>query len=134
MYCIKCGIQIPKNSKFCSHCGKQQNEGDSLIKERITKGIIETKKVRHSANEKERRKAYQFIRKAIGWYSIWILIQLGILLIASDGIFNEDNMGIDYFWPLANIRAYDITEFLFYTIFPIAIMAIGGFLSLLLED
>ena len=28
MYCIECLAQIPDNSKFCSHCGQKQFEGE----------------------------------------------------------------------------------------------------------
>ncbi len=40
MYCIECGAQIPENSKFCSHCGKQQTTGESSVKEKIAEKII----------------------------------------------------------------------------------------------
>ena len=41
MYCIVCGKQIPDNSKFCSLCGRNQNEGEPSLKEKIADVIIE---------------------------------------------------------------------------------------------
>lgn len=35
MYCIECGAQIPDNSKFCSHCGHKQTEGEPSLKEKL---------------------------------------------------------------------------------------------------
>ena len=63
----------------------------------------------------------------MGWYLAWVVIHLGILLIASDGIFDGGNMGSRNFWPVgkwADLEDYDITEFLVYTIFPLAILFI----------
>lgn len=65
----------------------------------------------------------------MGWYLTWVLLHLGFLLIASDGIFEESNMGTDHFWPVgrfADIEDYDITEFLVYSIFPLAILVISS--------
>ena len=68
----------------------------------------------------------------MGWYFAWVLIHLGLLLIASDSIFNNYT-GANYFWPFGsgyfgaefeNPKYYDITEFLVYTIFPFAILII----------
>jgi hypothetical protein len=127
MYCIECGAQIPENSKFCSHCGQKQTEGEPSIKEKIAEKIIETEIVRQVVQEHKRNLDYEFLRKAMGWYLAWVVIHLGILLIASDGIFDGRNMGSRYFWPIgkyADLRDYDITEFLVYTIFPLAILVI----------
>ena len=119
MYCIECGAQIPENSKFCSHCGQKQTEGEPSAKEKIAEKIIETEIVRQVVEEHKRNLDYEFLRKAMGWYLAWVVIHLGILLIASDGIFDGDNMGSRYFWPIgkwADLEDYDITEFLVYTI------------------
>jgi len=130
MYCIECGAQIPENSKFCSHCGKQQNEGEPSIKEKIAEKIIETEIVRQVVNEQKQSLDYQFLRKAMGWYLAWVVLHLGLLLIGSDGIFDGGNMGADRFWPFGHysdfdeVDYYDITEFLVYTIFPFAILVI----------
>lgn len=127
MYCIECGAQIPENSKFCSHCGQKQTEGEPSAKEKIAEKIIETEIVRQVVEEHKKSLDYEFLRKAMGWYLAWVVIHLGILLIASDGIFDGDNMGSRYFWPVgkwADLEEYDITEFLVYTIFPLAILFI----------
>lgn len=86
---------------------------------------------------------YQFLKKAMGWYLAWILLHLSLLLIFSAGAFkskNSDN-GFKDFWPFSGLSSdmfvgldivsynrfahyYDITEFLVYTIFPLAILVI----------
>lgn len=130
MYCIECGAQIPDNSKFCSHCGKPQNEAESSIKEKVAEKIIENEIVRQVVNEHKKSLDYQFLRKATGWYLAWVVLHLGLLLIGSDGIFDGYNMGAKKFWPLGDhldfdeVDYYDITEFLVYTIFPLAILII----------
>ena len=127
MYCIECGAQIPENSKFCSHCGKQQNEGEPSVKEKIAEKVIETEIVRQAINHHNKTIDYEFLRKTLGWYLAWVLLHLGFLLIGSDGIFNGSNMGSDDFWPFnykSRLSYYDITEFLVYTIFPFAILVI----------
>ena len=130
MYCIECGAQIPKNSKFCSYCGKKQTEGEPSAKEQIAEKIIEKEIVRQVVKEHKRSLDYYFLRKVMGWYLAWVVLHLGILLIASDGIFDGSNMGSDMFWPFGGsyfydgIENYDITEFLVYTIFPLAILII----------
>jgi hypothetical protein len=59
----------------------------------------------------------------------WVVLHLGLLLIGSRGVFSSSNMGARKFWPFGgyydlSIRHYDITEFLVYTIFPLAILII----------
>ena len=122
MYCIECGAQIPENSKFCSHCGQKQTEGEPSVKEKI----IETEIVRQVVVEHKRNLDYEFLRKAMGWYLAWVVLNFGLLLIGSDGIFDSYNMGAERFWPFGRLSDfdevdyYDITEFLVYTIFPLA--------------
>ncbi len=127
MYCIECGAQIPDNSKFCSHCGKPQNEADPSVKEKVAEKIIQNEIVRQAVEHHKKSLDYQFLRKAMGWYLAWVLLHLGFLLIGSDGIFDGRNMGSDDFWPFnykSRMDYYDITEFLVYTIFPFAILVI----------
>lgn len=127
MYCIECGAQIPDNSKFCSHCGHKQTEGEPSLKEKLAEVIIEKEITRQVVEAHKSSIDYQFLKKAMGWYLAWVLLHLGFLLIASDGIFDGSNMGSRYFWPTgkwAELRDYDITEFLVYTIFPLAILII----------
>lgn len=127
MYCIECGAQIPDNSKFCSHCGHKQTEGEPSLKEKIVEVIIEKDITRQVVEAHNSSIDYQYIKKAMGWYLAWVLLHLGLLLIGSDGIFDGENMGSDDFWPFnykSRVRDYDITEFLVYTIFPIIILFI----------
>lgn len=127
MYCIECGAQIPDNSKFCSHCGHKQTEAEPSLKEKIAEVIIEKEITRQVVEAHKSSLDYQFLKKAMGWYLAWVLLHLGFLLIASDGVFKGSNMGSDYFWPTgryADLEDYDITEFLVYTIFPLAILII----------
>jgi hypothetical protein len=69
----------------------------------------------------------------MGWYFAWVLLHLGLLLICSTGIFDRNNMGVSKFWSFDSLNSYysnlkvayyDITEFLVYTIFPLAILII----------
>ena len=66
----------------------------------------------------------------MGYYLTWVLFHLGLLLIGSEGIFKGSNMGSEKFWPFNSgyynkgLDKYDITEFLVYTIFPLAILVI----------
>lgn len=127
MFCIECGAQIPDNSKFCSHCGHKQTEGQPSLKEKIAEVIIEKEITRQVVEAHKSSIDYQFLKKAMGWYLAWVLLHLGLLLIGSEGIFDGRNMGSDDFWPFnykSRVRDYDITEFLVYTIFPIVILFI----------
>jgi Fe2+ transport system protein B len=131
MYCIECVAQIPENSKFCSHCGKRQDEGQPSLKEQLAEHIIETEITRQVIEEHKKSLDYQFLRKAMGWYLAWILLHLTFLLIFSNSIFHGHNDGFGDFWPFqflddysVRLDEYDITEFLVYTIFPLAILII----------
>ena len=136
MYCIECGAQITDKSKFCSHCGQKQTEGDSSLKEKIAEVSFGKEITRQEVEEHKDSIAYGFLKKSMGWYLAWILLHLGLLLIGSDGIFDGDNMGTSYFWPFGRgyyvnwnwhaleIEHYDITEFLVYAVFPLAILVI----------
>lgn len=136
MYCIECGTQIPDNSKFCSHCGKPQSEAEPSIKEKVAEKIIENEIVRQVVEDQKRSLDYQFLRKAMGWYLAWVVAHLGILLFFSSGIFDgkNSNNGLSDFWPFDGFTRYywgdkfayyyDFTEFLVYTIFPLAILII----------
>ena len=134
MYCIECGGQIPEDSKYCSHCGKQQTEGEPSVKEKIAEKIIETEIVRQEVEEHKKSLDYDFLRKAMVWYLAWIVLHLGILLIASEDIFANGSSS-DGFWPFSGgiyiksyIGQYDIREFLFYTFFPLSILIIWSML------
>jgi len=123
MYCIECGEIIPENSKFCSHCGSKQNNVEPISRKHIASGS-ENLTIKDNTSTVD----YNFLKKASGYYLAWILLHLGILLIASDGIFKDSNMGSKTFWPFGRLadfdetNQYDITEFLIYTIFPFAII------------
>lgn len=134
MFCIECGAQIPDNSKFCSHCGHKQTEGEPSLKEKLAEVIIEKEITRQVVEAHKSSLDYQFLRKAMGWYLAWVLLHLGFLLIGSSGIFDRSNMGSSYFWPFGSwyelpddlfvFWYYDITEFIVYTVFPLAILVI----------
>ncbi|MCE1166560.1 MAG: zinc ribbon domain-containing protein [Sphingobacteriia bacterium] len=137
MYCIECGAQIPDNSKFCSHCGHKQTEGEPTLKEKLAEVIIEKEITRQVAEVHKSSIDYQFLKKAMGWYLAWILLHLSLLLIFSGGAFKSENSngGFNDFWPFDGFSRYyywgdkfayyyDITEFLVYTIFPLAILVI----------
>lgn len=131
MYCIECGAQIPNNSKFCSHCGKPQNEAEPSIKEKVAEKIIENEIVRQVVEEHKRSLDYQFLKKAMGWYLAWVVLHLCILLIFSASVFGTGTSYLYYnmdnfvpFSEVSQIDEYDIREFLVYTIFPLPILII----------
>lgn len=130
MYCIECGAQIPENSKFCSHCGHKQTEGEPSIKEKVAENIIKTEIVRQVVEERNKTLDYEILKKAMGWYIAWVLLHLGLLLIFSASIFGGDYK-TDDFWPFGSerIREYDFTEFLVYTIFPLGILIVWSMVS-----
>lgn len=125
MYCIECGAQIPDNSKFCSHCGHKQSEGEPTLKEKIAEVIIEKEITRQVFEAHKSSLDYQFLKKAMGWYLAWVLLHLGFLLIGADSILSDGYN--DEFVPFSknsDMDEYDIREFLVYTIFPLAILFI----------
>jgi hypothetical protein len=125
MYCIECGAQIPDNSKFCSHCGHKQNEGEPSLKEKIADVIIEKEITRQIVEAHKSSIDYQFLKKAMGWYLAWVLLHLAFLLIGADSILSDGCN--DEFVPFSedsDMDEYDIREFLVYTIFPFAILVI----------
>ena len=136
MYCIECGAQIPDNSKFCPHCGKKQIEGEPSLKEKIAEVIIEKEITRQVVEAHKSSIDYQFLKKAMGWYLAWVLLHLGLLLIAADSIIGEGYRN-DRFWPFSErseAKNYDIREFLVYTIFPLAILFIWSMIRTQTED
>ncbi|MEJ6616217.1 MAG: zinc-ribbon domain-containing protein [Crocinitomicaceae bacterium] len=136
MYCLECGVQIPDNSKFCSHCGHKQTEGEPSLKEKLAEVIIEKEITRQVVEAHKSSIDYPFLKRAMGWYLAWVLFHLGLLLICSSGVFDGNNMGKAKFWPFGyreyswgsdynlELARYDITEFLVYTIFPLVILII----------
>lgn len=128
MYCIECGAQIPDNSKFCSHCGHKQTEGESTFKEKLAEVIIEKEITRQIIEAHKSSIDKEFLKQAMGWYLAWVVLHLGILLIFSKSILDSsDYYGMDKFVPFSQsseIKYYDIREFLVYTIFPLAILII----------
>jgi hypothetical protein len=125
MYCIECGAQILDNSKFCSHCGHKQTEGEPSLKEKLTEVIIEKEITRQVIEAHNSSIDKEFLKKSMGWYLAWVLLHLGCLLIGSDEIFSKGGYFND-FWPFDgdDIGEYDFREFLVYTIFPLAILVI----------
>ncbi len=128
MYCIECGAQIPDNSKFCSHCGHKQTEGEPSLKEKLAEVIIEKEITRQVVEAHKSSIDYQFLKKAMGWYLAWVVLHLGILLVFSYSIFGtKESNKMNRFVPFSKnseIEYYDFREFLVYTIFPLAILVI----------
>lgn len=133
MYCIECGAQIPDNSKFCSHCGHKQTEGEPTLKEKLAEVIIEKEITRQVVETHKSSIDYQFLKKAMGWYLAWVVLHLGILLIFSKSIFATDySYYMRKFVPFSDgskIEYYDFREFLVYTIFPLAILVIRSMIQ-----
>ena len=127
MYCIECGAKILDNSKFCSHCGHKQTEGEPSLKEKLAEVIIEKEITRQIVEAHKSSIDYQFLKKAMGWYLAWVILHLGVLLIFSKSILGTYSSLMDKFVPFSKrseIEYYDIREFLVYTIFPLAILVI----------
>lgn len=132
-YCFECGKQLPNNSKFCPFCGNKQNNGE---KDEINN---ELPKINTSNDVKLDS---TILKKILSYYIVWVLIHLGLLLIGSSGIFDGNNMGVKRFWPFGSsvkyfndnyydreLGRYDITEFLVYTLFPLAFFIIWRLLK-----
>ena len=130
MYCIECGAQIPDSSKFCQHCGKSQLQGEQSVKEQIAEAIIHRDVQNEIVKVRETAKGFTVLRKMIGWYLAWVVLNLSVLLIFSDAIFT-DGSDTDAFFPFGSaynngIEEYDIREFLVYTLLPLAVLIIIG--------
>lgn len=140
MYCIECGAQIPDNSKFCSHCGHKQTEGEPSLKQKLAEVIIEKEITRQVVESHKSSIDYQFLKKAMGWYLAWVLLHLGLLLIAADSILGQsihEWNNNNNFWPFSErsvVQNYDIREFLVYTIFPLAILFIWSMVRTQTKD
>lgn len=138
MYCKNCGNQIENDSKFCSHCGFKQSEGEPSLKESIENEIIKTEITEHVVEDHKSSMDFLFQKKTMGWYFAWVLLNVGLLLIASDNILGKHGCYVYYgynsyfasndnFWPFSEkgvVQNYDIREFLVYTIFPLATLFI----------
>ena len=136
MYCIECGYNLPTNSKFCSSCGKQQIEPSHQENDLGTENL-DNEFLNQLNQNLEQEKFNQNLKRTIGWYLAWVFLHFFFLLALSDGPFYEGNMnGSRDFWPFGRyanfdeIEQYDITEFLFYTIFPIAFFFIRNMIRL----
>jgi hypothetical protein len=131
MYCNECGAQIPVNSKYCSHCGHKQIEAETSLNKKANEKINENVIVRQVVIAHKSSIDYQFLKKTMSWYLAWVLLNLGLLLIAADSIFGKSFRYYEFqngrFWPFSEdskVGNYDIREFLVYTIFPLAILVI----------
>ena len=130
MYCIECGIQIPEHSKFCPHCGVKQNKIETPDNEENKKESIVNNPALKSIKPDKLGSPSPILKKTIALYLAWFILHLGILLVFSHGIFTN-GYETDDFWPLTtkDISEYDIGEFLFYMLFPLAILFIIKFLK-----
>ncbi len=136
MYCIDCGAQIPENSKFCPHCGKKQNEGETSLKEKIAEVIIEKEITRQVIEAQNSTIDKEFLKKTMGWYLAWVLLHLGLLLIGARTILSNGSSNSDFypFSERSRLNDYDIREFLVYTIFPLAILVIWSMVRTQKDD
>lgn len=132
MYCIECGTQIPDDSKFCQHCGKPQFQEGITVNSIIVEESSSANNV--TSKNEEQSKIFTQLRRYLGWYLAWVLLHLAILLIFSSSIFD----GGSGFWPFSGLARceyckfaayYDITEFLFYTIFPLGVLIVMSLVS-----
>ena len=128
MFCFDCGSQILENSKFCSFCGKSQISEMQIAKEQIVEKSIDLEYPNKLHGAISKKSDNSFLSKLFAGYSIWFVTHLAILLVGSDGIFKNWNMGRGKFWPFVHyvsankVAYYDITEFAFYTLSGLAIL------------
>lgn len=127
MYCKECGKEIIDNSKFCSFCGAKQDIVEPTIKEQVADVIIQNEIVKRIKEDYIDNYYQQFFKKVLGYYLAWVLIHLTFLLIFSACWNCNNSDGLDDFWPFdrfTQLKRYDITEFIVYTVFPIIILFI----------
>lgn len=135
MYCITCGKPIPEISKFCSFCGQLQEDDKKLPNRIVESGPLYKARGLGFLNFFVKVFGISFTHKFTAFYLAWFFLHLGILLIFSEGIFDNSYIGATHFWPLGEYTefkdpgVYDITEFSVYTIFPIAILLIWTMIS-----
>jgi len=123
MYCVSCGEIIQAESKFCSNCGAKNLREVNLLKLILNRLGLVGKREKPDNSLNSHGLFDRILRKIGGWYLVWILIQLGLLLVKSNSVFGEGKRS-SYFWPvdrLSILSDYDIREFIVYTVFPIAI-------------
>lgn len=123
MYCVSCGEIIQAESKFCSNCGAKNLREVNLLKLFLNRLGLVGKREKPDNSLNSHGLFDRILRKIGGWYLVWILIQLGLLLVKSNSVFGEGKRS-SYFWPvdrLSILSDYDIREFIVYTVFPIAI-------------
>lgn len=114
MYCINCGKSIPENSQFCPHCGTKQK----------SENILKSDEVNNKENEETLEiKIKKFIndnKNFVVFYLIWFFFHLVFLCYDSNKYDKEE------FWPFSNaeLRYYDLSEFVVYLIIPIVILAL----------
>jgi hypothetical protein len=115
MYCKHCGQQIDENSKYCSYCGILQ------------KAQIESPFLQFNVNQSTMQKpetvfSVRVSKKIIGFYLIWFLFHF--ILLLTNWKTSDAN---EHFYPFSkygDIRDYDLTEFLFYTLIPLIALVI----------
>ena len=118
MYCKNCGEKIEDNSRFCAFCGTLQkipNTNPSLN----TQQFVDY----NTINKIETLFGVKLSKKIVGIFLLWVLLQL-ILLLTN---WNNSSYASDKIWPFSNyseMKHYDFTEFLLYTIVPILILII----------
>jgi hypothetical protein len=116
MFCKNCGQQISDNSRYCIHCGTLQKNSHTHINQQ------------HFVNQQLIKKFENIIginnsKKVVGFYLIWFLIHLILLLLN----WNTNNYANERFWPFSapfELEYYDFSEFILYTIVPIILLVI----------
>lgn len=125
MYCKHCGKEIADDSKFCQHCGGNQETVNSTSKVDSEKSaetkkeskVIEIPTIKTNFSEKT--------KWIILAYSTWFIFHL-YWLLAGD----KSGSASEYFQPFSrkmgsSMSYYDITEFIVYIVgVPLAIWGI----------
>lgn len=114
MYCKNCGQKILESSKYCGQCGEPQVHINTFRNnQKINSSqIIKTL---------ERLFGIGITKQKIGYYLLWFLINLILLLL------NWEPDRTQKFYPFDNyskIEDYDLTEFLIYSIVPLFVLVI----------
>lgn len=115
MYCKNCGQSIAENSKFCTHCGTLQRLPEISTKNEISNP--QTIQILKNIF------GFNISKQNIGFYLVWVLLHI-ILLLTN---WKSNDYSSEKIWPFSEyseLKHYDLTEFLLYTVVPLILIII----------
>lgn len=116
MYCKECGKEIAENSRFCCFCGTLQKMPPNNIS---NSQVVNPHKIQNIQGFF----GFQISKQIIGFYLLWFLIQLILLLVN----WNASSSANKYFWFFSkgsDLNDYDLSEFILYTVVPLIVLII----------